>query len=1251
MNVFEVYAEKKPQFAGEAQLIESDIKQLLKIDNITAVRVINRYFTEGISSDDFEYAKNNIFSEPPVDFLYDTLPSFEKPGESLRFFTMEFLPGQYDQRADFCAQCISLSNGKKAPVVRTAKIIAVYGNISDDDFSRIKTWLINPVESRETSLEKPSTLIQNYPQPPDIETLNGFISLKENELQNFRITMNLAMDLSDLKFCQNYFRDDEKRDPTVTEIRVLDTYWSDHCRHTTFLTELKDIQIEDEFIKESYDNYLELRTKLGRQDKPVTLMDMATIGTKALKKQGKLKTLDESEEINACSVKIKVDVNGKNKNWLLMFKNETHNHPTEIEPFGGASTCLGGAIRDPLSGRSFVYQAMRITGAADPLQNISSTLEGKLPQIKICRTAASGYSSYGNQIGAATGLVHEIYHQGYAAKRMELGAVIGAAPVENVKRKTPAAGDVVILLGGKTGRDGIGGATSSSKSHTVDSFETCGAEVQKGNPAEERKILRLFRNPVATRLIKRCNDFGAGGVSVSVGELADGLKIDLNKVPSKYNGLDGTELAISESQERMSIVTAKKDADKFLTLAAKENIEATIIAEVTNEKRLIMNWNGKTIVNLSRKFLNSNGAIKYAKAQIKRQLSVNLSFKKVNEIDNAEDFEKFSRSLNICSQKGLINNFDYTVGAATVVSPLGGKYQLTPAQIMAAKIPVLNGDTNTCSLMSWGFDPDISSESTYHGAFFAVMYSAAKIIAAGGSRKNCWLSFQEYFEKLGNNPKSWGKPAAALLGALDAQMELEIAAIGGKDSMSGSFEKIDVPPTLVSFAVSTAKTENIITPEFKKADSFVYFIKLNMAAGTFNFIEKLISGKKVLSAWAVGNGGTAEAILKMCAGNRIGFASKRNLSTGGGLGGFIIEMDKQITSYKDIELFGGKEKSFSIVLLGRTTKEYSLKTLSFEISMEKIQAAWEKTLEPVYPYLIENSITNLHEPTRTFDKLSSKNLRVPPCPPCLKNMKPRFLIPIFPDTNSEYDTIKAIEKAGGKAKTFIVRNLTPSDITQSLKDFKKALNETQILILAAGSSGLDEPSGSGRFISSFFKNPVIADAVIDLITKRDGLICGIGNAYQALLKLGLLPYGEIRDMTEHSPTLLFNTIGRHQCTFINTKIVSNKSPWLSHLETESQYIVPVSHGEGRFTASESVICELAANGQIASQYVDFEGNASQDIRFNPNNSSYAIESITSPDGRIFGTMAHNERIDSGLYKNIPSVKKMDIFTGAVRYFG
>jgi len=1243
MSVFEIYVEKKPEFAQEAVSAAADLRLGLQMDNIESVRIINRYFAEGISAADFESAKNTIFSEPPVDIVYDSPPSPENNG---RMFAVEYLPGQFDQRADSCAQCISLATGKERPNIQSAKIYIIYGSLSDADFNRVKSWLINPVESREAKTAKPDTLIQKYPEPEPIGFICGFIDFSDEDLEKLRADMNLAMDLSDLRFCKAYFCDDEKRDPSVTEIRVLDTYWSDHCRHTTFLTELTNVQIDDKAINDSYKNYLLLRESLGRNEKPVTLMDMATIGAMALKQNGCLTDLDESEEINACSIKIKVDVDGEDKDWLLMFKNETHNHPTEIEPFGGAATCLGGAIRDPLSGRSFVYQAMRVTGAGDPLQNASDTIAGKLPQRKICKTAAAGYSSYGNQIGLATGHVHEIYHPGYAAKRMEIGAVIGAAPVENVVREKPVSGDVVILLGGRTGRDGIGGATGSSKSHTEFSLDVCAADVQKGNAPEERKIQRLFRDPKATRLIKRCNDFGAGGVSVSVGELADGLCVDLNKILKKYEGLDGTELAISESQERMSVVVAKKDAAMFISLAANENLEAVIIAEVTENPRLVMQYNGADIVNLSREFLNSNGADKQASVLIPSSpLPSSGDLSHNAPVLNVKELTDFISSLNICSQKGLVDRFDSCIGAGSVIAPFGGKYQRTPSQVMAAKLPVLNGETNACSLMSWGFDPYISCVSPYHGAVFAVVHSVAKIIASGGHRSKCYLTFQEYFERLRDEPLRWGKPVSALLGALDAQIGLQTAAIGGKDSMSGSYSvkdgiSLDVPPTLVSFAVSTENIENIITPEFKKADSCVYHFKppfsvyekhdFDALKRFFNTIEDLFNAKLVISAWAVGSGGTAEAVIKMCMGNRLGFTSGARLAKGSGFGGFILEIHENaiIIDNENIEL------------LGRTTGEYVLKTKDFSVNLSEIQDSWEKTLEPVYPYLAaqEGKTENFY-----YDKgvtIKSKD----------KLKSPRFIIPVFPGTNSEYDSARAVEKAGGTPEIFVIRNLTSADIAWSVKGFEKAVRKSNCIFIPGGFSGGDEPDGSGKFITAFFRNPSITDAVMELLQKRDGLILGICNGFQALIKLGLVPYGEIRSMTETSPTLSFNTIARHQSVLVNTKVVSNKSPWLSHLETGANYITPVSHGEGRFIADENIIRSLAEEGQIATQYADHEGNASQDIIFNPNNSNFSVEGITSPDGRVFGRMAHNERFDDGLYKNIPGIRKMDVFSGAVRYY-
>jgi phosphoribosylformylglycinamidine synthase len=1248
MAVYEIYVEKKPDFADEAASLASELRNELQIQNVKSVRIIHRYFVENILYDDFITAKSAIFSEPPVDIVYDTLPLFDAiSGENARVFAVEYLPGQFDQRSDSAAQCISLATGKERPLVRGTKIYAVYGGISDDEWLRIKAWLVNPVESREAAMEKPGTLFEQYPEPSDVAVIEGFAALREDQLDSLGKEMGLAMDSGDLDFCQKYFRDEEKRDPTVTELRVLDTYWSDHCRHTTFLTELTNIEIEDEMIRKSYADYLALRKQLGRAEKPLTLMDMATIGAKALKKRGLLPDIDESEEINACSVKIKVDIDGKKRNWLLMFKNETHNHPTEIEPFGGAATCLGGAIRDPLSGRAFVYQAMRLTGAANPLQNAADTLPGKLPQRKICRTAAAGYSSYGNQIGLATGHVHELYHSGYMAKRMEIGAVIGAAPAENVIRKKPKPGDIVILLGGRTGRDGCGGATGSSKSHTADSLENCGAEVQKGNAPEERKLQRLFRNRKVTRLIKRCNDFGAGGVSVSIGELADGLEIDLSKILKKYEGLDGTELAISESQERMSVVVAKKDANAMIALAAEENIEAIITAVVTKEKRLVMKWKGRVIVNLSRKFLNSNGKTRHARAFVPAYKDLQQKYKEAVRELAASELEPFISSLAYCSQKGLVDRFDSVIGAATVVMPFGGKWQLTPAQSMAAKIPVLKGNTTVCSLMSWGFDPDISTLSPYHGAVFAVVHSLAKIIASGGSRRKCWLSFQEYFERLRNDPARWGKPVSALLGVLDAQLGLELAAIGGKDSMSGSFETIDVPPTLVSFAVSVAHINNIITPEFKGVASYVYHLKPDYAvyektdykklSAFFDAVEKLIANGKIASAWAVGTGGTAEAVIKMCIGNHIGFKAEKPLASGCGFGGFVIEAKEPLSGFY-----------FTAELLGRTKEDYVLTTQKFAIQMNTLQNAWENTLRPVYPYLIQQDgkteSFNYKENSGNNNSRASRLKKTP------KTAKPIFVITVFPGTNSEYDTARAIEKSGGRAEIVVVRNLTPADIAQSVQALKRAIDSAQGIVIPGGFSGGDEPDGSGKFITAFFRNPSITEAVTDMLQKNDGLICGICNGFQALIKLGLVPYGEIRNMADLSPTLTYNKIGRHQSTLVRVRIASNKSPWLSHLEMAYSYSVPISHGEGRFIASEECIRNLARNGQIATQYVDFDGKPSQDIRFNPNNSAYAIEGITSPDGRVFGRMGHNERYEEGLYKNIPDTRGMNIFAGAVGYF-
>ena len=1239
MAVKRIYVEKKADFAVEASGVLSDIRTALMIDGITKVRLLNRYDVEGLSEQDFDAARNTIFSEPQVDVTYDQLPEIE---ENVRVFASEYLPGQFDQRADSCAQCIQISTLKEKPLVRTARVYLLTGQISDQEFEAIKHYLINPVESREASLEKPETLETSYAIPTAVATLDGFTQLNKEGLAQFIVDNGLAMDEDDIAFCQAYFRDTEKRDPTITEIKMIDTYWSDHCRHTTFGTIVDHVEIEAPYIQDSYKKYLAIRAKLGREKKPICLMDLATIGAKALKAQGYLKDLDESEEINACSVRITVDNDGKESQWLLMFKNETHNHPTEIEPFGGAATCLGGAIRDPLSGRSYVYQAMRVTGASDPLVPVEQTLKGKLPQRKIVTTAAAGYSSYGNQIGLATGHVAEVYHPGYVAKRMEIGAVIAAAPMENVVRKRPEPSDIVILLGGRTGRDGCGGATGSSKSHTLESLEHCGAEVQKGNAPEERKLQRLFRNGEVTRMIKRCNDFGAGGVSVAIGELADGLDINLNAVPKKYDGLDGTELAISESQERMAVVVAKEDVEKFIAEARKENLEASIVAQVTEEPRLVIRWNDKAIVNLSREFLNSNGAEKHTDIRIPAPQAPQAP--QTQEIPGKSLKEKLAAhlsDLNICSQKGLVERFDSTIGANTVLMPFGGKHQLTPTQAMVAKIPMLHGDTTTCSLMGWGFNPYLSQQSPYHGAMMAVIESVSKIIAAGGSWHKCWLTFQEYFERTKNQPERWGKPLSALLGALESQLELHCGAIGGKDSMSGTFEDIDVPPTLVSFAVSVAKTGNILSPEFKAAGNSVYMLNpsydenglpcFESVRAVFDEMEQLIASGKVKSVWASSFGGVAEGIAKMGFGNRIGFAFDAVLPDKvmyhPVYGGFLFEAEDgiQTTAQK----------------IGCTIPEYSIVCGPQTVSMDELQKVWEQKLQPVFPYLMPTP--RVAVPTFSYEKktvLTAKH----------KVAKPRVLIPVFPGSNCEYDTARVFELAGAQPEIFVIRNLTSSDLAESVEAFEKRIAESQIIAIPGGFSGGDEPDGSGKFITAFFRNPAIKEAVHQLLKERDGLMCGICNGFQALIKLGLVPYGEIRDMDETCATLTFNRIGRHQSSLVRTRVASNLSPWLMHSQVGEIHTVAISHGEGRFVASDELIATLAANGQIATQYVDLSGAPTLDIRFNPNASDAAIEGITSPDGRVLGKMGHSERFGDSVYRNVQGDKDQKIFRGAVDYY-
>ena len=1234
MSVYRIYVEKKPEFAVEAKSLAADIRSALGIE-LGEVRIINRYDAEGLSEEDFKAAIPVVFSEPAVDVTYDHMPEL-KEGEAV--IAAEYLPGQFDQRADSCAQCISLLRGGKRPTVKSAKVYIFGGALDEKQLAEIKHYIINPVESREAKLDRFETLDVAYAIPTTVKTIEGFIAKSEDELKDMIAEMGLAMDLDDIKFCQAYFRDDEKRDPTITEIRMIDTYWSDHCRHTTFSTIIDNADISAPYIKDTYNEYLSARADLyaGRSDKPQTLMDLAVIGAKQLKKAGLLKDLDESEEINACSVKITVDVDGKDEEWLLMFKNETHNHPTEIEPFGGAATCLGGAIRDPLSGRSYVYQAMRVTGAANPLVPVEDTIEGKLPQRKITVGAANGYSSYGNQIGLATGHVAEVYHPGYVAKRMEIGAVVGAAPASNVRRERPAPGDIVILLGGKTGRDGCGGATGSSKSHTLHSLESCGAEVQKGNAPEERKLQRLFRNPEVTSMIKRCNDFGAGGVSVAIGELTDGLLINLDAVTKKYDGLDGTELAISESQERMAVVIAKEDTEKFMAEAAKENLEATLVAVVKEEPRLRMNWCGNIIVDLSREFLNSNGAEKHTTVEVGAPLIGNEDAGE----DTADRWDAMISNLNVCSQKGLVERFDATIGAGTVLMPYGGKYQNTPNQAMAAKIPVLKGETTTASVMGWGYNPYLSSQSPYHGAMSAVVESVAKVVAAGGTYEKCWLTFQEYFERTQNDPERWGKPFAALLGAYKAQCELGCAAIGGKDSMSGTFEEIDVPPTLVSFAVSVANANNIISDEFKKAGSKVALIapeydgnklvNFDSLKSVFKKVEKLIAEGKVLSCWAVSFGGVSEAVAKMAFGNKIGFKFTEKLTA--------AELFRPCYGAFVIELADGAETDMKII--GETTAEYKIDN-GYVIDGEHLEKLWEEKLEPVFPTQVKKPD---YEPkTYSYEAKERKS-------PAIKVAKPRVLIPVFPGTNCEYDTARAFEKAGAEADIFVIQNLSGEMIEASVKAMEEKIKQAQIVMLPGGFSGGDEPDGSGKFIVSFLRNPRLTDAIHDLLKNRDGLMLGICNGFQALIKLGLVPYGEITPMKNDSPTLTFNTIARHQSKMVNTRIASNKSPWLASCNVGDIHNVAISHGEGRFVATAEEIAAMAANGQIAPQYVDFDGKPTLDIQCNPNTSIDAIEGITSPDGRVFGKMGHSERKGCCVCKNVPGEKDQQIFENGVKYF-
>ena len=1227
--VYRVYVEKKPGFDGEAQGLLNELKSLLGVKSLSGLRLLNRYDVEGIGEELFRQCVPTVFSEPPVDQVYDHLPAADAT------FAVEYLPGQFDQRAASASECIQLISQGERPQVRTARVYLLGGALSEGELARIKKYVINPVEAREAALSRRDTLKVEYPAPAPVEVLEGFLELDQEGLARFIAERGLAMDEADIAFCQEYFRS-EGRAPTITEIKMIDTYWSDHCRHTTFGTILDEVEIRDEQVKKAFDSYLAMRKAVyaGRK-KNLCLMDLGTIGAKYLKSIGRLKNLDESDEINACTVKIKCEVDGEEQDWLYLFKNETHNHPTEIEPFGGAATCIGGAIRDPLSGRSYVYQAMRVTGAADPLAPVSETLPGKLPQRKLVTTAAAGYSSYGNQIGLATGQVDELYHPGYAAKRMEIGAVVGAAPAANVRREVPAAGDIVVLLGGATGRDGCGGATGSSKAHKLESLESCGAEVQKGNAPVERKLQRLFRRPEATRLIKRCNDFGAGGVSVAIGELADGLAIDLDRVPKKYDGLDGTELAISESQERMAVVLAPGDVEEFTALAHEENLEATTVAMVTEAPRLTMSWRGETIVDVSRDFLNSNGAEKHANVLVYDCLPYEPQWKGESW---GEKLHSLVSDLNVCSKKGLSERFDSTIGAATVLMPFGGKYQLTPAQAMAAKLPV-PGETTTCSGMAWGYNPYLMEKKQYSGAYLAVVESVCKLVASGFRYEDAYLTFQEYFQRLGSDPERWGQPFAALLGALKAQVDLGVAAIGGKDSMSGSFESMDVPPTLVSFATAIGSTKNVVSPEFKTAGDRVVWLApgyndLRPAHKSLKAIlaqvEALTAAGKVKAAWTPGYGCAAEGLFKMCLGNRLGFKLADGVDPAElfkpAYGSFILELT-------------GDEPVGGSVELGAVTEAYTFTLGGEVIGLDALEEAWQGKLEPVFPYRGKGEEVE----AVTFTAPARKA-------PAIGVAKPKVIIPVFPGTNCEYDTARAFRRAGAEPQVLVINNLTPAAVAESCEALVKAIDASQIVMLPGGFSGGDEPDGSAKFITAFFRAPAVTEAVHCLLKQRDGLMLGICNGFQALIKLGLVPFGEIRPMDEGCPTLTFNTIGRHQSMLVNTRVASDLSPWLSRCQPGQVHTVAISHGEGRFVANDAVLAQLLKNGQIATQYVDLAGKPSMDLSANPNGSVWAIEGITSPDGRVLGKMGHTERSGNDLYKNVPGDKYQPLFEGGVDYF-
>ena len=1260
-SVKRVYVEKRPEFAVQAKELQHEAKSYLGIQTITGIRVLNRYDIENLSDETFETACNGIFSEPPVDILYrEEFPM----KEGSRVFSVEFLPGQFDQSADSAVQCVQFIKEDETPVIKTATTYVIEGEITDAEFEAIKSHCINPVDSRETGMNKPETLVTVFEEPEDVKIFDGFKEMPETELKELYDSLGLAMTFKDFLHIQGYFKGEEDRDPTMTEIRVLDTYWSDHCRHTTFSTELKEVTFEDGDYKEplvkTYERYLEDRSEIfkGREDKFVCLMDLALMAMRKLKKEGKLNDQEESDEINACSIVVPVVVDGKEEEWLVNFKNETHNHPTEIEPFGGAATCLGGAIRDPLSGRTYVYQAMRVTGAADPTVSVKDTMKGKLPQKKLVTEAAHGYSSYGNQIGLATGAVKEIYHPNYVAKRMEIGAVLGAAPRRAVIRETSDPGDIIVLLGGRTGRDGCGGATGSSKVHTEESIETCGAEVQKGNPPTERKIQRLFRREEVSCLIKKCNDFGAGGVSVAIGELADGLRVDLDKVPKKYAGLDGTEIAISESQERMAVVVDPKDVAQFLAYAKEENLEAVEVAVVTEEPRLVLSWRGKEIVNISRAFLDTNGAHQETAVTVEIPDRAGSLFVREEVKDVKEKWIATLKDLNVCSQKGLVERFDGSIGAGSVFMPHGGKYQMTETQSMVAKLPVQEGTCDTVTMMSYGFDPYLSTWSPYHGAVYAVVESVAKIVANGGDYSKIRLTFQEYFRRMTEDPKRWSQPFAALLGAYDVQLGLGLPSIGGKDSMSGTFQDIDVPPTLVSFAVDVAHDHEIITPELKKAGNKLVWLRMeqdhyelpvyaSLKDQYAKFAEDIHSGK-IVSAYALDRHGIAAAVSKMSFGNGMGVKleetiDKRELFAPA-FGDLIAEVPAERL----------EELSISYTLLGEVTADNTISYGEMQLSLNEAVTAWKGTLESVFPTVSEEKqkMQNIDvQPASEKAVIENGLYRTSDIHICTHKIgQPTVFIPVFPGTNCEYDSKKAFERAGAKVITKVFKNLNAEDIRDSVAEFEKAIAQSQMIMFPGGFSAGDEPDGSAKFFATAFQNAKLKEAVEKLLHERDGLALGICNGFQALIKLGLVPYGTICGQTENSPTLTYNTIGRHISKMVYTKVVTNKSPWLQQAELGGVYTNPASHGEGRFVASEEVLKQLFANGQVATQYCDLDGTVTMDEEWNPNGSYCAIEGITSPDGRVLGKMAHSERRGKSVAVNIYGEQDLKIFESGVAYF-